>query len=363
MNSLLEELRSSARRTLDPAVWDYYEAGSGQETTLRDAEAAWSAYRLRPRVLRDVSAVDLHTELLGAELTSPFVVAPMAFHGLAHPEGECATTAGAGAAGCLSVISTRASRTLEDIGAAATGPWWFQAYLMRDRGLTEALVRRAAEAGARAVVLTVDTPYVGRKNKVSGVRFAVPDDEFLVNLARHLLPGAIGREAAEQDPSMTPDVIGRLAEVSGLPVVVKGVLRGDEARRCLDAGAAGVIVSNHGGRQLDRAVPSAFALPEVLDAVGGRVPVLVDGGVRSGTDALVALALGADAVLLGRPVLWALAAGGAEAVTGALDELASDLRHVMAVAGAARTGDLDASMAVAPGLHPPTSEAGREPTA
>jgi 4-hydroxymandelate oxidase len=344
MLSLLSEHHSAAQERLSPAVWDYYQAGSGDEVTLGEAEAAWCAYRLRPRVMRDVSSVDLSVVLPGARPASPFVVAPMAFHGLAHDDGECASVRGTTAAGCLSIVSTRASRRLEDIGPAVTGPWWFQAYLMRDRRLTEALVQRAAAAGATAVVLTVDTPYVGRKRKVSGVRIAVPDDEYLVNLAQHLLPGAVGRESAEQDPSMTPDVIGHLAEASGLPVLVKGVLRGDEAVRCVDAGAAGVIVSNHGGRQLDRAVPSAHALPEVLEALGGRVPVLVDGGIRSGTDALVALALGASAVLVGRPVLWALAAGGPAAVTAALDDLAADLRHVMAVAGAARLADLDQSM-------------------
>jgi 4-hydroxymandelate oxidase len=344
MLPLLADHSAAAEDALAPEVWDYYRAGSGEEVTADEAEAAWRTYRLRPRVLRDVSSVDLATELLGVRASSPFVVAPMAFHSLAHEEGECETLRGAGDAGALSVISTRASRRLEDMAAAATGPWWFQAYLMRDRGLTEALVERAAAAGARAVVLTVDTPYVGRKTKVSGVRISVPDDQFLVNLAQHLVPGAVGREVAEQDPSMTPDYIARLAEVGGLPVVVKGVLRGDEALRCVEAGAAGVIVSNHGGRQLDRAVPSALALPEVAEAVGGRVPVLVDGGIRSGTDALVALALGADAVLVGRPVLWALAAGGAEAVTTTLRELATDLRHVLAVAGATRPAELDPSM-------------------
>jgi len=347
MLSVLADHRDTARQVLPPEAWSYYEAGSGEETTLGEAEAAWRSYRLRPRVLRDVSAVDLATELLGLRLPTPFVVAPMAFHALAHEQGECATVAGAGRAGALSVLSTRSSRRIEDVAAAATAPWWFQAYLMRDRGLTEALVQRAAAAGAGAVVLTVDTPYVGRKSRVDGVRIAVPDDEYLINIAQHLLPGAVGRESAEQDPSMTPEVIARLTEVGGLPVVVKGVLRGDEAERCVQAGAAGVIVSNHGGRQLDRAVPSAFALPEVVDAVGGRVPVLADGGIRSGTDALIALALGADAVLVGRPVLWALAAGGADAVAAALDALAADLRHVLAVAGAARAADLDPSTAVA----------------
>ncbi len=353
MHPLLGRQEQAAQAGLDPAVYDYYAAGSGDEVTALEAEAAWRAFRLRPRVLRDVTDVQLGVDLLGSRLTSPFVVAPMAFHALAHPEGECATFAGAGRAGALAVLSTRSSRRIEDVAAAATGPWWFQAYGMRDRALTHALVRRAADAGAGAVVLTVDTPYVGRKGRVSGVRISVPDDQYLVNLAQHLVPGSVARESAEQDPSMTPAVISELAEVSGLPVLVKGVLRGDEAARCLDAGAAGVIVSNHGGRQLDRALPSALALADVLAGVAGRVPVLVDGGIRSGLDALVALALGADAVLVGRPLLWALAAEGAAGVTAALDALAEDLRHVLAVAGAARIADLDATMVVGP-LQPTT---------
>lgn len=349
MHPLLAEHLERAVAALDPAVFDYFAAGAGAEVTLAGAESAWRHFWLRPRVLHDVSAVDLRTELLGAQLSTPFVVAPMAFHQLAHADGECATFAGAGAAGALAVLSTRSSRRIEEVAAAAGAPWWFQAYGMRDRQLTHALVRRAADAGAQAVVLTVDTPYVGRKGKVSGVRIAVPDDQFLINLAQHLVPGAVGREAAEQDPSLTPEVIAELAEVSGLPVLVKGVLRGDEARRCLDAGAAGVIVSNHGGRQLDRALPSALALVDVVDAVAGRAPVLVDGGIRTGTDALVALALGADAVLVGRPVLWALAADGPAGVTSALVALADDLAHALALAGAGRVADLDRSMVVARG--------------
>jgi 4-hydroxymandelate oxidase len=348
MLPILAEHLDMARAHLSQAAFDYYSAGSGDEVTVAEAETAWRGYRLRPRVLHDVSTVDLTTTLLGARADSPFLVAPMAFHALAHEDGECATVAGAGKAGALFVLSTRSSCRIEDVATAATGPWWFQAYVMRNRSLTESLVRRAADAGAGAVVLTVDTPYVGRKTRVSGVRIDVPDDQYLVNLAQHLLPGAVGREEAEQDPSMTPEVIARLAEVSGLPVVVKGVLRGDEAQRCVDAGAAGVIVSNHGGRQLDRAVPSASALPDVVAAVGGRVPVLVDGGIRSGTDALIALALGADAVLVGRPLLWGLAAGGADGVRAALDELAGHLRHVMAVAGATSPADLDPSMVLDP---------------
>lgn len=358
MPSVLDDHEHSARRRLDRAVLDYYAAGSGEELSVGEAEAAWRAFRLRPRVLRDVSDVDLSTDLLGTTAAAPFLVAPMAFHGLAHADGECATVAGATAAGCPAVVSTRASRTLEDIGAAAAGPWWFQAYAMRDRSLTEALVGRAAAAGARAIVLTVDTPYVARKPAVGAGRIAVPDDQFLVNLARHLTPGGDARQDAEQDPSVTEAFIARLAEVSGLPVVVKGLLRGDEAVRCVEAGAAAVIVSTHGGRQLDRALPSAFALPDVVEAIGGRVPVLVDGGVRSGTDALVALALGATAVLVGKPALWALAAEGASGVAAMLAELTTDLRQVMALAGAAKAADLDPSMVAGPfGFRTSTSSA------
>lgn len=357
MLRIVAEHIEAARRALSPAVWDYFDAGSGDEVTAREAEASWHHYRLRPRVLQDVSRVDLRTELLGAELSSPFVVAPMAFHSLATDEGECATVAGAAQAGCLTVVSTRASRLLEDIGSAATGPWWFQAYVMRDRALTHALVQRAAKAGARAIVLTVDTPYVGRKAKVAGVRFGVPEDQFLINMTQHLPAGSAGREAAEQDPAMAPEMISRLAEVSGLPVVVKGVLRGDDAVRCVEAGAAAVVVSTHGGRQLDRVVPTPLALPEVVAAVGGQVPVLVDGGVRSGTDALIALALGADAVLVGRPVLWALAAGGAAGVTALLDGLSADLSHVLGLAGAARLSDLQDSMVYRHGGWGPTGPA------
>lgn len=344
MLRLLADQQQLARGCLPQDVYDYYASGSGDEVAVREAEAAWLDFRFRPRVLRDVSTVDPGVELFGATLNSPLGVAPMAFHRLAHPDGEVETVRGAGAAGALTVISTRASRTLEDIASAATAPWWFQIYVMRDRDLTRALVERAAVAGAGAIVLTGDTPYVGLKQRVSGVRFAVPQAEFLVNLARHLPPGADTAAAAAQDPSVNPNAIAWLGEVSGLPVLVKGVLRGDDARRCIDAGAAGLVVSNHGGRQLSRALPSAHALTEVAAAVAGRVPILVDGGVRCGVDAAVALALGADAVLLGRPVLWALAADGASGVCAALRAVQDDLAHALALLGCCTLAELDSSV-------------------
>ncbi len=322
VHPLLADHAARAVSALRPEVHAYYATGAGDGVTADEAEGAWASLRLRPRVLRDVSRVDTSLELLGSRLAAPVLVAPSALHGLAHEAGEAETARGAAAAGSLTVVSTRASRRIEDVPA---GPWWFQAYVMKDRGLTRGLVQRAAAAGASAVVLTGDTPYLGRRPGAG--RHALATDP-LVNL--------VGAAAAdlEQDPSTGLEAVEELAAASGLPVLVKGVLRGDDAVRCLDAGAAGVVVSNHGGRQLDRAVATARALPEVADAVAGRAPVLVDGGLRSGLDVLCALALGADAVLLGRPVLWALATDGAAGVQACLEAVADELAHVMGLAGA-----------------------------
>lgn len=325
MHPLLAGHRDAASRALPADAFGYYEGGAGHEVTLGEAEQAWSRLRLRPRVLHDVSAVDTSLHLLGSDLRTPVLVGPTALHCVAHPEAEAATATGTAAAGSLMVLSTRASRVLEEVPA---GPWWFQAYVMRDRRITCALARRAAAAGATAVVLTGDTPYLGQRGVLG--RAPLPPEQ-------------------EQDPSVGLEAIAELTEACELPVLVKGVLRGDDALACLDAGAAGVVVSNHGGRQLDRALPTAQALPEVVAAVAGRAPVLVDGGLRCGLDVLCALALGADAVLLGRPVLWALAADGAAGVEACLDALTADLAHAMGLAGARclteLTGDLVACRA------------------
>ncbi len=313
MHPLLAAQRDQALASLPADVHQYYAGGAGEQVAVAEAEQAWRSVRLRPRVLRDVSTLSTATTVLGTALTAPVLVGPTAAHGLADPEGEVATARGAAAAGSLLVLSTRSSRQLEEVPA---GPWWFQAYVMRDRSRTVDLVHRAAAAGATAVVLTGDVPWLGARHGATRA-----------GLTRPLEPG----EA--QDPSAGLETIGELA-AAGLPVLVKGVLRGDDAELCLQAGAAGVVVSNHGGRQLDRALPTADALPEVVAAVGGRAPVLVDGGLRSGLDVLCALALGADAVLLGRPVLWALATGGADGVEQCLRAVADDLAHVMGLAGA-----------------------------
>jgi len=336
VHPLLADQAVRAAAVLRSEVHAYYATGAGDGVSAAQAAAAWSELRLRPQVLRDVSRVDTRVELLGSSLSAPLVVAPSALHGLAHDEGEAETARGAAAAGSLTVVSTRASRRLEEIPA---GPWWFQAYVMKDRGLTRGLVQRAVAAGATAIVLTGDTPYLGRRPGAGRTTLATDP---LVNLV-----GA-SADDLEQDPSAGVEAIGDLAAASGLPVLVKGVLRADDAQRCLDAGASGVVVSNHGGRQLDRAVATARALPEVVDAVAGRGPVLVDGGLTSGLDVLCALALGADAVLLGRPVLWALACDGSAGVQACLEALADDLAHVMGLAGARTVGEIGRHLVAAP---------------
>ena len=341
------ELQRRARKLLPRNIYDYYAGGSGRERTLRANEKAWRQVWLAPRVLRDVSAVDTATTLLGTGFATPLAVAPAGYQGLAYPDGELAAAAGAARAGALYVLSTRSTRRIEDVAAAVAaegGTWWFQVYLMRDRELSAGLVRRAAAAGAAALVLTVDTPVVGRKRRDIGEAVG-SERNFLVNL------GPLDdMSRAVQASDLTLADIRRLSGIGGgLPVVVKGVLRGDDARACRDSGAAAVIVSNHGGRQLDGALPTALALPGVAAAlaVTGDRPaaefagceIYADGGIRTGEDALAALALGARAVFLGRPALWALACGGAGGVQELLDGLTDDLAHALALAGAASLAD------------------------
>ena len=345
MTSDAAQLQRQAAKVLPAAVYNYYAGGSGRERTLRANLKSWRQVWLAPRVLRDVSVVDTRADLLGSAMTTPVGVAPTAFHRLAHPEGEVATAAGAAAAGALYVLSSRCSCRIEDVGAAVAaggGTWWFQVYVMRDRNLTAGLVRRAAGAGASALVLTADTPVVGRKWPGRPGRPAVSDADFLANLGPLTDLGA-----AEQAADVTFADIGWLAATAGgLPVVVKGVLRPDDALACAAQGAAAIIVSNHGGRQLDGAVPAARALPEVAAAISATFPdfgVYVDGGIRAGQDVLSALALGARAVFVGRPVLWALACAGADGVRDLLAGLTADLAHAMALAGAASAAEIPAA--------------------
>ncbi len=334
---ILPDLQQRARELLPDGAYAYYATGAGPESTLAANLQAWGELTLRPRVLRDVSRVDLSTTVLGEPVPHPIFVAPTASHRIGHPDGELATARGAAQAGSLMTISTRASVTLEAIAAAAPDAQrWFQVYVMRDRAWTTELVQRAEAAGATALMLTADTPYVASTRQTTKITLQVTDDITMAN--RPTIAPIDGAE--RHDPSITFDVIAWLREQSGLPVIVKGVLRGDDARRCLEAGASAVVVSNHGGRQLDGAVATARALPEVVAAVGGDAEVYVDGGIRSGVDVLRALALGARAVLIGRPALWGLVTGGADGVAAVLEGLRDELSEAAALAGAASVAEI-----------------------
>jgi 4-hydroxymandelate oxidase len=346
----LEDLEAQARGMLPRAVYDYLAGGAEDERTLADNVAAWARVRLRPRILCDVTEVSVATTVLGTPVRLPVLVAPVAFHRVAHPEGEVATARGAAAARTIMVASTRASMPLEDIAAATPGlPPWFQVYVLRDRSWTADLVARAVAAGYRALVLTGDTPFVGSRRRDADNRFVLPPDVGMANLpagAEVTVADPDDYPGAHQSPAVTFDDIGWLASISGLPVVVKGVLRGDDALRCIDAGASGLVVSNHGGRQLDGAVAAADALPEVARAAADRVELYVDGGIRRGADVLKALALGARAVLVGRPLLWGLATAGASGAQGVLELLGSELAQAMALAGASGVDDLTPDLVV-----------------
>lgn len=350
-----------------PGVHDYIAGGARTETTLREAESAWWRWRLRPRVLTGVEQADLRTTLLGTAVASPVGLAPWALQRMAHPDGELAVARAAQGRGALMTVSTSASVDLREIAEATPrGPKWLQLYRVHSAAYTDDLARRAAEAGYSALVVTADLPVLGRRLRDEVNDFALPSGVQLANRPDPALgPGAPGgsgvsvrrddsRSALHAGPVLEPwtyRTIEQLAGLSDLPVVVKGVLRGDDAVRCVRAGAAAVWVSTHGGRQVDRAVPSAIALPEVVAAVGtageSEVEVYVDGGIRSGTDALVALALGARAVFLGRPVAWALATGGETGVASLLGELDEELAHTMVLCGIDSTAGIAGDLLLA----------------
>jgi 4-hydroxymandelate oxidase len=323
----LDALEVAARGILPPAVADYYAGGADAEITLGEATPAWRSWRLRPRVLRGVSTVQLGTTLLGSEVRTPIEVAPWAYQSLAHPDAEAGCARGAAAAGALMTVSTSASTPMAEVAAVEPrAPKWLQLYRRHSPAFTDELARRAGDAGYRALVLTVDLPVLGRRLRDETNAFALSADLPLGNSPR-------ADDAAAHTPDWTFDDVGRFADLSGLPVVVKGVLRGDDAARCVQAGAAAVWVSTHGGRQADPVVASAVALPEVVEAVGDEAEVYADGGLRSGSDVLTALALGARAVFVGRPAVWGLATGGADGVSRVLAGLSAQLADTMVLCG------------------------------
>ncbi len=338
----LFEYERLAKAHMTPMAFDYYASGAMDEITVKANHRAYDDIFLRYRVLAGVGTRDMSTTVLGHQITMPIVVAPTAFHRLAHPEGELATAQGAAAAGVIYVMSTLSTTSMEDVAKASAGPRWFQLYVYKDRGVTRSLVERAEASGFTALELTVDAPVLGQREADVRNHFHLPEGLTAANLtspALGQLPDVAGHSGLASyiarllDDNLTWRDVAWLQSITKLPVLIKGIARGDDAKHALDCGVAGIVVSNHGGRQLDTAPPTIRALPEVLDAVAGRVDVLVDGGIRRGTDVLKALALGARAVQLGRPVLWALAVDGEAGVRHVLELLRTELDLALALCG------------------------------
>jgi len=344
----VQNLERPASERLAGYAWDYVVGGAGKEQTLRDNPAAWARHGLRPHSMVDVSQLSTALMLLGAPLAHPILVAPTATHVRYHPEGESETLRGAAAAETIMSLSAMGSTTATDFGADAEAlgtPWWMQVYLQHDRALSHVYVDKAVAAGASALVLTVDTPSLGARDRerrdASGASVGVSYPN-LTHLPAE--PTELPAHRRVWNPffanDVTPSDITALVDRYHLPVLVKGVVRADDARRAVDAGAAAVIVSNHGARNLDTGAATADSLAPVVDAVGGDVPVLVDGGIRRGTDVATALCLGASAVLVGRPVIWGLNTYGAAGVQHVVELLRTELEMAMSLLGAPTISDL-----------------------
>ncbi len=338
------DFERAAAEKLDAGTLGYFAGGAGDEVTLRESLAAWGRWRLRPRMLAGLSDWSTGAEVLGGEVSAPVLVAPVAYQGLVDPEGEVAMARAAAAAGTVMCLSTLATRRPSQVAAEAPeGRRWFQLYCFKDRGVTDALVAEAVESGFEAIVVTVDAPRGGNRERDLRTGFKIPEEVGVPSVA-----AALGSERAVtieetfglMDPALRWSDLEALAGECSVPVLVKGVLTAEDAALAVEHGVAGVVVSNHGGRQLDRVPASADALPEVVDAVDGRVAVLVDGGIRRGVDVAIALALGADAVLVGRPALWGLAAGGEEGARRVLELLRGELELALALCGCASPSEL-----------------------
>ena len=335
----VEDFEALARERMTQTAYDYYAGGAEDEITLRENREAFKRRLLRYRVLVDVAERDTSTTVLGHALPFPVILAPTSMHKLAHPEGELETARGASSLGALMTLSSISTFAMEEVAAVATGPRWFQLYCYSDRSVTEMLVKRAYEAGFTALVVTVDVPLLGRRERDFRNAFTLPEGVRFANFETVTQgTGDQGSQLASwvatlQTPTLNWADLAWLRSLAPMPMLLKGIVRGDDARRALDLGVEGIWVSNHGGRQLDTAIASIDALPEVVGAVGGQAAVVVDGGVRRGTDVLKAIALGADAVAVGRPQLWGLAADGSAGVRRVLEMLRDEFSLAMALAG------------------------------
>lgn len=331
-----DELEAAARQKLSPAAFDYYRWGAEAETTVAANIEGWRRWHFRPRVCVDVSSLTTAATVLGTTVALPVLLAPTGFNKLADPDGESTVAKAAAKAETITIVSNQAWESLDDIASASEAPKWFQLYPDPDSSITDQRLKRAEELGFKAVVVTVDVPAFGVRYK------GIPSmDDFYAQL----------RDEDMRPVVVVPSVldwkeIERICSLSSLPVVLKGILHPDDAVEAVRHGAAGIVVSNHGGRQLDGSIPTALALPDIVRATAGHIEIYVDGGIRWGTDVLRALALGARAVLIGRPYLWALAVAGESGVTQLLDKMKAEIHNAMALAGQLDAANVDRDLVV-----------------
>jgi 4-hydroxymandelate oxidase len=340
----LRDLEAEAKRRLDPAVYDYFAGGADDEITARANEVAFSRIKLVPRVLRGAGKRDLAINLLGRRISMPVIVAPTAFHRLAHEEGESATARAARDAGTIMVVSMASTMAIERLAAESNGNLWFQIYIQPDLAFTEAIVRRAEAAGCTALVVTVDSPIFGRHERDLRNGFAdLPSGMYCENLRKAEEGGGSVRSIVFS-PELSWRHIEWLRETSKLKIILKGIMHPEDARIAVQCGVDAIFVSNHGGRQLDTVAATIELLPAIADAVGSGLSVLVDGGIRRGTDIVKAIALGACAVAVGRPVLWGLAVAGVDGVAQVLELLRSEFDRALALCGCAMARDLSSDL-------------------
>lgn len=330
-----------AKEKLPLPAYDYYSSGAHDEITLSENCEAYKRIFLKYRVLVDVSKRDLQTEILGQKISMPVMIAPTAFHAMAHCDGEMATAKAAGDAGTIMILSTLSNMDVEDVVKATNGSVWFQLYVYKDREVTRDLIKRAEQAGCKAIVLTVDAPYLGTRERDVRNKFILPEGLNVKNLVpanKEKFPviensGLAAYVQAFLDPSLSWKDIKWLRSITKLPLIIKGISCEEDALLCVEHNVDGIVVSNHGGRQLDTCRPTITVLPEVVEAVQGKTEILIDGGIRRGTDILKAIALGAKAVLVGRPVIWGLAVDGDKGVRSVLEILRNELDLAMALCG------------------------------
>ena len=325
-----------AQTRLNTELWDYFQGGSEDEITLRANQQDFARLRLRPRVLRDVSRTDMSTTVLNQAISMPLLIAPTAFQGLLHPEGECATALASRQAQTVMVASTFSTQSIEKLAGLNPELLWLQLYLYKDPSTTGQLVRRAEAAGCKAIVLTVDTPRLGRRERDIRNRFTLPPNTLLANFVQEQVAGGYIPEPGIP----TWQTIAWLRSITSLPLVLKGILTAEDALLAVEHHVSAIIVSNHGGRQLDGSISSIAALPEIVQAVAGQCEIYLDGGIRRGTDILKALALGARAVLIGRPALWGLAVNGQAGVAHVLTLLREELAMATTLTGCSTLQDI-----------------------